>query len=45
MDEAFLKNRKALGDEGFVYDIQKEFNPTEPNDWDSSDEEGEGEGA
>lgn len=41
MDEAFEKNRKVLGDEGFVYDVQKEFNPTAPNDWDSSDEEGE----
>jgi hypothetical protein len=42
MDEEFSRNRKVRGDDGFVYDVQKDFNPTEANEWDSSDEEGEG---
>lgn len=42
MDEDFVKHRKVFGDEDFVYDVQREFNPTLPNEWDSSDEEGEG---
>ena len=35
MDEGFRKTQKLPGDEGFVYDVRKEFNPTEPNDGDS----------
>lgn len=38
MDEGFRKTQKLPGDEGFVYDVRKEFNPTEPNEWDESDE-------
>ncbi|ACO67076.1 predicted protein [Micromonas commoda] len=44
MDEGFRKTQKLPGDEGFVYDVRKEFNPTEPNDWDESDED-DGDGA
>ena len=40
MDEGFRKTQKLPGDEGFVYDVRKEFNPTEPNDWDSDDDGG-----
>lgn len=43
MDVEFNKHRKVLGDDGFVYDVQKDFNPTEDNDWDSEDESGEDE--
>lgn len=39
MDQGFNKNRKVLGDPGFVYDVQREFRPTQPNDWDDSDED------
>lgn len=42
MDEGFRKTQKLPGDEGFVYDVRKEFNPTEPNDWDESDDESDG---
>lgn len=34
MDVIFEKNRKRKSDKDFRYDIQQEFNPTEPNDWD-----------
>ena len=39
MDEGFNRNRKVHGDPGFVYDVQREFRPTRPNDWDDSDED------
>lgn len=39
MDEGFNRNRKVHGDPGFVYDVQREFRPTQPNDWDDSDED------
>jgi hypothetical protein len=39
MDQGFNKNRKVLGDPGFVYDVQREFRPTQPNDWDDSDDD------
>ena len=38
--DRFRKTQKLPGDEGFVYDVRKEFNPTEPNDWDSDDDGG-----
>eukprot|EP00828_Plagiopyla_frontata_P007651 TRINITY_DN13659_c0_g1_i2.p2 TRINITY_DN13659_c0_g1~~TRINITY_DN13659_c0_g1_i2.p2 ORF type:complete len:140 (-),score=33.99 TRINITY_DN13659_c0_g1_i2:122-541(-) len=39
MDEVFLKNQKKPGESGFVYDIQKDFEPYEENEWDDEDEE------
>jgi hypothetical protein len=34
MDRNFLAKRLKPGDEGFVYDVQVEFAPTESNEWD-----------
>eukprot|EP00741_Cyanophora_paradoxa_P016688 tig00020934_g16117.t1 len=34
MDREFEKNRKKPGDPDFVYDVQKDFQPTEENEWD-----------
>ena len=40
MNEEFLKNAKRPGDEGYQYDVQVDFGePTEDNDWDSTDED------
>ena len=42
MNEKFMENAKRPGDEGYVYDKQVDFGqPTEDNDWDSTDEEDE----
>ncbi|QDZ24204.1 putative centrosomal protein [Chloropicon primus] len=44
MNEKFMENAKRPGDEGYVYDKQVDFGqPTEDNDWDSTDEEDEDE--
>ncbi|KAK3233481.1 hypothetical protein CYMTET_56230 [Cymbomonas tetramitiformis] len=43
MDEKFLENQKLPGQDGFEYDVQKNFAPAEePNEWDSSDDEAYG---
>jgi len=34
MDVQFMQNRVAADDPRFQYDVQKEFHPTEENDWD-----------
>uniref|UniRef100_A0A7S1SUS5 Centrosomal protein of 19 kDa n=1 Tax=Tetraselmis chuii TaxID=63592 RepID=A0A7S1SUS5_9CHLO len=39
MDVDFNKNRVALDDPEFKYDVQKEFVPTEDNDWDDDDDD------
>ena len=39
MDGDFRRHQKLPGDEGFVYDVRKEFHPTEANEWDDSDDE------
>lgn len=40
MNETFVKNALKPGDDGYVYDVQRDFGqPTEDNDWDSTDEE------
>jgi centrosomal protein CEP19 len=39
MDGDFRRHQKLPGDEGFVYDVRKEFHPTEANDWDDSDDD------
>ena len=36
MDHDFLKNKLNPGDPGFRYDLQKDFDPEESNDWDKS---------
>ena len=42
MEHQFLQNAKKPGDEGYQYDVQRDFGqPTEDNDWDSTDEEEE----
>ena len=40
MEVLFQANRVERGDEGYEYDVQKDFGPpTEDNDWDSSSDE------
>jgi hypothetical protein len=41
MDERFNAHRKVLGDEDFVYDVRREFQPSRPCEWDSDSEDGE----
>ncbi len=36
MDQKFIKNKIRPGDPGFQYDIEKEFDPEESNEWDRS---------
>lgn len=36
MDQNFLKNKLNPGDPGFRYEIERDFNPDESNDWDKS---------
>ncbi len=38
MNNAFEANRLKPGDEGFVYDVQKEFDACEDNEWDEEDD-------
>lgn len=42
MDGDFKRHQKLPGDEGFVYDVRKEFHPTEANEWDDSDDDDDG---
>jgi len=42
MDVQFRKNRVSIDDPEFEYDVQKDFNPTEDNDWDDDDSDDEG---
>ena len=40
MSVDFERNRKRIGDEGFVYDVVVDFDTREgPGDWDSSDDD------
>lgn len=34
MDQIFEKKRLKPGDEGYVWNKEVDFNPTEDNDWD-----------
>lgn len=36
MDERFTKNQITIGHPDFKYDIEKDFNPEESNEWDKS---------
>lgn len=36
MDQKFAMNKVRPGDPGYQYDIQKEFDPEESNEWDKS---------
>ena len=36
MDQKFAKNQLKPGDPGFQYNIEKDFDPEESNDWDKS---------
>ena len=36
MDKDFEKKKLKPGDEGFAYEVEKEFNPEESNEWDKS---------
>lgn len=36
MDQKFIQNKIKPGDPGFKYDIEKEFDPEESNEWDKS---------
>lgn len=37
MNKDFIKNSIKPGDAGFVYDVSKDFEPDESNEWDEDD--------
>ena len=39
MDEGFERNRKAIGDEGFEYDVRRDFAPTRKSEWDDASDD------
>eukprot|EP00742_Colponemidia_sp_Colp-10_P008453 GILJ01009158.1.p1 GENE.GILJ01009158.1~~GILJ01009158.1.p1 ORF type:complete len:177 (+),score=22.08 GILJ01009158.1:59-589(+) len=39
MQQTFELHKKRPGDPGFVYDVQREFDPEEPSGWDEEEEE------
>ena len=39
MNKLYEQNSKKPGDEGFVYDVEEDFEGGEDNDWDMEDED------
>lgn len=39
MDTVFNQNFKKPGDQDYAYDVQKEFEPYEDNEWDEEEDE------